>query len=149
VPNILLYACLALGIAGCSGTSLAEMDLPTVERVAGLAVIAWGTLKFVLTPLLAQMVRKAVERELTRLEELEESFQEHGQRLTALEQRLDTLDVVVAQVAQMRDTLVELRTHMRETPRLLERLIDTAEGHTRELGVIHGRVLAIEQGQDR
>lgn len=129
-----------LVLVGCAaqGTTLSSLDLGHVEQAVAIAAAAWAVLKFVLTPLLAQMVRKAVNEDLSRLAALETQFTERGMRIELLEKQMEDHAAVFRELPLMRESVAATREAVSAVKESLDRVLDLVEEQQRSLGRLEG-----------
>lgn len=114
--------------------------MDVVEQTLALGAASWAVLRFVFTPLLTQLVRKAITEEVRRLEELHTAHADLDHRVERMEDQVRENTKAIQAVPQLREALATTKVSIDRLNEVLERLLDQTSEHTKEIGQLQGRL---------
>lgn len=140
--RMVVYGILAMAaLAGCATTAVPPRDwMDVVEQTLALGAASWAVLRFVFTPLLTQLVRKAITEEVRRLEELHTAHADLDHRVERMEDQVRENTKAIQAVPQLREALATTKVSIDRLNEVLERLLDQTSEHTKEIGQLQGRL---------
>lgn len=132
---------LALSMAaGCAATATMTPTnwMDAAEQAIAAGASLWAVLRFVFTPLLAQMVRKAIHVEVQRLEALHTAHADLDSRMHHLEGQVAENTRMIRDIPRLQEALSDTKRAVENLNGLLTSLLETTTDHAREIGHLHG-----------